>query len=40
MTALSLCKIYARFNAKYVKSTLEFNAKYVRSAPQNQRKII
>ena len=30
LTALKLCKLYAKFNAKYVRSTLKFNAKYVR----------
>ena len=33
LKALILCNIYAKFNAKYVRSTLQFNAKYVRSAP-------
>ena len=27
LNALKLCKIYAKFNAKYVRSTLKFNAK-------------
>ena len=31
LNALNLCKINAKFNAKYVRSTLKFNAKYVRS---------
>ena len=31
LKALNLCKIYAKFNAKYVRSTLKFNTKYVRS---------
>ena len=26
--------IYAKFNANYVRSTLQFNAKYVRSTPE------
>ena len=26
--------MYAKFNAKYVRSTLKFNAKYVRSTPK------
>ena len=34
LNALNLCKIYAKFNAKYVRSTLNFNAKYVRSTPK------
>ena len=33
LKALNLCKIYAKFNAKYVTSTLKINAKYVRSTP-------
>ena len=32
LNALNLCKIYAKFNAKYVRSTLKFNPKYVRLA--------
>ena len=31
LNALNLCKINAKFKAKYVRSTLKFNAKYVRS---------
>ena len=31
LIALNLCKINAKFNAKYVRSSLKFNAKYVRS---------
>ena len=31
LKALNLCKIYAKFNAKYVRSMPKFNAKYVRS---------
>ena len=31
LKALNLCKIYAKYNAKNVRSTLKFNAKYVRS---------
>ena len=37
--ALNLCKIYANFNAKYVRSTLKFNAKYVRSTPKFNAKL-
>ena len=36
LNALNLWKINAKFNAKYVRSTLKFNAKYVRSTPKNQ----
>ena len=34
LKALNLCKIYAKYNAKNVRSTLKFNAKYVRSTPK------
>ena len=34
LKALNLCKIYAKLNAKYVRSTLKFKAKYVRSTPK------
>ena len=33
LKALNLCKIYAKFNATYVRSMLQFNAKYVRFTP-------
>ena len=39
LNALNLCKIYANFNAKYVRSTLKFNAKYVRSTPKFNAKL-
>ena len=39
MNALNLCKIYAKFNAKYVRSTLKFNAKYVRSTQKFNAKL-
>ena len=39
LNALNLCKIYAKFNAKYVRSTLNFNAKYVRSTPKFNAKL-
>ena len=39
LKALNLCKIYAKFNAKYVRSTLQFNAKYVRSTPKFNTKL-
>ena len=39
LNALNLCKIYAKFNAKYVRSTLKFNAKYVRSTPKFNAKL-
>ena len=39
LNALNLCKIYAKFNAKYVRSTLTFNAKYVRSTPKSKAKL-
>ena len=32
LNALILCKIYAKFHAKYVTSTLKFTPKYVRLA--------
>ena len=40
LTALNLCKINAKFNAKYVRSTLKFNAKYVRYTPKFNAKLI
>ena len=39
LNAFSLCKIYTKFNAKYVRSTLKFNAKYLRSTPKFNAKI-
>ena len=39
LNALNLCKIYGKFNAKYVRSTLKFNAKYVRSTPKFNGKL-
>ena len=39
LKALNLCKIYAKFNAKYVRSTLKFNAKYVRPTPKFNAKL-
>ena len=39
LNALKLCKIYAKFNAKYVRSTLKFNAKYVRSTQKFNAKL-
>ena len=39
LKALNLCKIYAKFNAKYVRSTLKFNTKYVRSTPKFNAKL-
>ena len=39
LNALNLCKIYANFNAKYVRSTLNFNAKYVRSTSKFNGKL-
>ena len=39
LNALNLCKINAKLNAKYVRSTLKFNAKYVRSTPKFNEKI-
>ena len=39
LKALTLCKIYAKFNAKYVRSTLQFNAIYVRSTPKINAKL-
>ena len=38
LNALNLCKINAKFNAKYVRSTLKFNAKHARST-QNSTQI-
>ena len=38
--ALNLCKIYAKYNAKNVRSTLKFNAKYVRSTPKFNAKYV
>ena len=40
LKALNLCKIYAKFNAKYVRSTLQFNAKYVRSTQNFNAKYV
>ena len=39
MKALILCKIYAKYNANNVRSTLKFNAKYVRSTPKFNAKL-
>ena len=39
LNALNLCKINAKFNANYVRSTLKFNAKYVRSTPNINAKL-
>ena len=39
LNALNLCKINAKFNAKYVTSTLKFNAKNVRSTPKFNAKL-
>ena len=39
VNALNLGKIYAKFNAKYVRSTLKFNAKYIRSTPKFNAKL-
>ena len=39
LKALNLCKIYAKYNAKNVRSTLKFNAKYVRSTPKFNAKL-
>ena len=39
MKTFNLCKIYAKFNAKYVRSTLKLNAKYVRSTPKFNAKL-
>ena len=37
---MNLCKIYAKFNAKYVRSTLKFKAKNVSSTPKiNAKKV-
>ena len=40
LKALNLCKIYAKFNANYVRCTLQFNAKYVRSTPNCKAKYV
>ena len=39
LKALNLCNIYAKFNAKYVRSTLKFNVNYVRSTPKFNAKL-
>ena len=39
LKALNLCTIYAKYNAKNVRSTLKFNAKYVRSTPKFNAKL-
>ena len=39
LKALKLCKIYAKYNAKNVRSTQKFNAKYVRSTPKFNAKL-
>ena len=39
LKALNLSKIYAKFNAKYVRSTLQFNAKYIISTPKFNAKL-
>ena len=40
LKALNLCKIYDKYNAKNVRSTLKFNAKYVRSTPKFNAKYV
>ena len=40
LNELNLCKIYAKFNAKYVRSTLKLNANYVRSTPNFNAKYV
>ena len=39
LNALNLCKINAKFNAKFVRSTLKFNAKYVKCTPKFNAKL-
>ena len=39
VNALNLCKINAKFNAKYVRSTLKFNNKFERSTPKFNAKL-
>ena len=39
LKALNLWEIYAKYNAKNVRSTLKFNAKYVRSTPKFNAKL-
>ena len=39
LKALNLCKIYAKYNAKNVRSTLKLNAKYVRSTQKFNAKL-
>ena len=39
LNPLNLCKINAKFNAKYVRSTLKFNAKFVRSTQKFNSKL-
>ena len=39
LKALNLCMIYAKHNAKNVRSTLKFNPKYVRSTPKFNAKL-
>ena len=39
LNVLNISKINAKFNAKYVRSSLKFNAKYVRSTPKFNEKI-
>ena len=40
LKALNLCKIYAKLNAKYVRSRLQFNANYVRSTQNFNAKYV
>ena len=40
LKALNLCRLYDKFNAKYVRSTLHFNAKYVRSTQKFYAKYV
>ena len=39
LNALNVCKIYAIFNAKCVRSTLKLNAKCIRSTPKFNAKL-
>ena len=40
LKALNLYKIYAKYNAKNVRSTLKLSAKYVRSTPKFNAKYV
>ena len=40
LNALSLCKINAKFNAKFVRSALKFNAEFVRSTPNSTQNYV